>query len=261
MGIFSKLLGKNEKRQNATPIINQKPPVIEKPKGIFEIGSQYDFLTFNAAGVTFNNGRKSRQTILRRIKFGDEPFEKDFTVTLVQYDFEGSPAISINALDQQIGNVPIDFVQAIIENKNRIDALTEFSIHGGGDHSFGAKLILRFLKNPKEEIHIIDTLVSTTIPTNFRDYSKAKSFRLTANSNEEMQDNIGMVSKGDEVEFDMDYDKDKYLAWAGASEIGYLPQSGTNFLEAIGENYEADIESIDINDNDKYVVTVRILPM
>ena len=35
------------------------------------VAPQYDFISFKLAGVTFKNGRKSRQSILRAIKFRD----------------------------------------------------------------------------------------------------------------------------------------------------------------------------------------------
>lgn len=51
----------------------------------------FDFLRVKVAGVTFKNGRKSRQTILRKIHFKDEPFDKgDLELTLKREEWEGN---------------------------------------------------------------------------------------------------------------------------------------------------------------------------
>lgn len=93
-----------------------------------------------------------------------------------------------------------------------------------------------------------------------RRYPDAKEYRLTANANSEMQDNILMCSKGDECTICFDMDKEKYLVSSGL-EIGYLPVSAGKLVEKYGEEscrvYIADIST---NDNDKEVVTVYVFP-
>ena len=66
----------------------------------------YKELEFKVAGVTFKNGRKNRQTILKHMKQGKAPFDNGCKITFERYDFEGELAISVLANGEQIGNVP-----------------------------------------------------------------------------------------------------------------------------------------------------------
>ena len=75
----------------------------------------YKEIEFNVVGVTFKNGRKTRQAILRRIKFGDPPFDNGCQITFERYDFEGELAISVLANNEQIGNVPKELVSKFDE--------------------------------------------------------------------------------------------------------------------------------------------------
>lgn len=63
----------------------------------------------------------------------------------------------------------------------------------------------------------------------FKARAKAKytctEFTLTANANEEMQDNINLLAVGEAVDFCYEYDKGKYLASAGYGDIGFTPAS------------------------------------
>jgi hypothetical protein len=118
-----------------------------------EVVKKYEFLVFRVSGVTFkNDDKKSRQTILRKIKFRDEEFEEEVIVETKKYDFEGSPAIGIYVNDQQIGNVPKDKVSYLIDNWKRLDTITNLEIVGGGKDengdrlNYGAELTMRFFK-------------------------------------------------------------------------------------------------------------------
>lgn len=109
-----------------------------------------DTFTFKAAGVTFNNGRKTRQAILRKIYWRDEPFLR-VSYTLREYDFEGSPAIGIYANGEQIGNVPKDDVSFVLP---LLDKITKISVNvsGGGQTesgeniNFGANVTITYTK-------------------------------------------------------------------------------------------------------------------
>lgn len=108
--------------------------------------SQYEFLRIKVAGVTFKNGRKSRQTILRKIHFKDEPFDKDLEATLQREEFEGAPAFAVFINDEQIGYIPKEHVQYVQENFARCDGITHIDVYGGGDRNYGAEITLRFRK-------------------------------------------------------------------------------------------------------------------
>lgn len=87
---------------------------------------------------------------------------------------------------------------------------------------------------------------------------KSKVFRLTGNTNEEMQDEIDNVSEGDEVLLSYDDEKDKYLVNAiGDGDIGYLPASGVQYIDEI-EDYKAYVDRTETTDSGKSVVYVRI---
>lgn len=99
-----------------------------------------DYYTFRVAGVTFNNGRKTRQAILRKIKYGDEPFDGIVSWDLKKYDFEGSTAVGIYANSEQVGNVPKDSLSFVLENWNRIKSVYHTEILGGGETEDGEKI-------------------------------------------------------------------------------------------------------------------------
>lgn len=106
-----------------------------------------DFYSFKVAGVSFNNDEgaeiASRQSILKKIYFEDEPFDygKDLiNWTLEQYDYEGNPAIGVYADGHQVGNVPREDVPFLIENKDRIIEIDDAEIYGGGKDDFGKRL-------------------------------------------------------------------------------------------------------------------------
>jgi len=88
-----------------------------------------------------------------------------------------------------------------------------------------------------------------------------KKFKLTSNSNGEMQSNISYCNigdyKGDEVAISYDYEKEKHLASCGV-DIGFFPASAEKYLG--GSVNTAFLDEITENDNGKYVVTV-ILPI
>lgn len=95
-----------------------------------------DYYTFRVAGVTFSNGRKTRQAMLRKIKWGDEPFEF-VSWTVEKYDFEGSPAVGVYANGEQIGNVPKENLSFVLNNWDRIRSVYHAEISGGGTDEEG----------------------------------------------------------------------------------------------------------------------------
>lgn len=85
---------------------------------------------------------------------------------------------------------------------------------------------------------------------------KHKKFRLTGNTNEDMQGDLVFCSVGDEVDYLYDYDKDKYSATCNGYDIGYFPKSANDLLE--GE-HEAILDSVEENDNGVNVVYVAVI--
>ncbi len=104
-----------------------------------------DSYQFKVAGVTFKNGRKSRQTILRAIYFGDEPYDDELVLYhLKKYEFEGELAVAVYAKNEQIGNVPRADLPFILEHFDDIVDV-DVDVYGGGTNenreklSYGAK--------------------------------------------------------------------------------------------------------------------------
>ena len=106
----------------------------------------FEFLSVKVAGVTFKNGRKSRQTILRKIHFKDEPFDKGtMELTLQREEWEGKPAFGVYVNDDQIGNIPAEYVSYVNDNFSRLDGIVNIEVYGGGEgRNYGAEITLRF---------------------------------------------------------------------------------------------------------------------
>ncbi|MCL2107783.1 MAG: hypothetical protein FWH20_00360 [Oscillospiraceae bacterium] len=108
----------------------------------------YEEVEIKVAGVTFKNGRKHRQTILRKIKFRDDEFANNCQVSIEQYDFEGEVALGVYVNGQQIGNIPRDKKEWLIENGDRIVGGFNLKVYGGDNgKSFGAIIKLKLKQN------------------------------------------------------------------------------------------------------------------
>jgi len=84
-----------------------------------------------------------------------------------------------------------------------------------------------------------------------------KTYKLTANKNADMQENISYCSVGERIAATYDYEKDKYIA-VSVVEIGYFPKSAEDYLGP--KNIRAYIHEIGDNEdaNDTLYVKVAI---
>lgn len=99
--------------------------------------------TFNIAGVTFMDGRKSRQTALRMLKFQDPPMDGPIDFEFEDYEYEWKLAILIKANDRILGNVPADLVSEFIELRDSCSSMElGYKVSGGGDYPFGCKIVI-----------------------------------------------------------------------------------------------------------------------
>lgn len=116
------------------------------PAPASEAKPAFEFLSVKVAGVTFKNGRKSRQTILRKIHFKDEPFNKGtMELTLQREEWEGKPAFGVYVNGDQIGNIPAEYVSYVNDNFSRLDGIVNMEVYGGGEgRNYGAEITLRF---------------------------------------------------------------------------------------------------------------------
>ncbi len=107
----------------------------------------YEFLKMKVAGVTFKDGRQSRQTMIRRLYWKDEPFDKnEAEVTLQREEYEGKPAFAVLLNDRKIGYVPAEHAEFIAANYDRCDGVTRIEAYCGQDDIYGAEITVRFRK-------------------------------------------------------------------------------------------------------------------
>lgn len=113
--------------------------------------SPYVFLTFKVAGVTFKNGRKTRQAILRALKWGDEEIE---TVDLEPYEWEGKPAVHVKVNDQVIGDIPAKMVGKFLEYERlykrdniHCEVYGGNKLDDGSRGSYGSEVTVRYLRD------------------------------------------------------------------------------------------------------------------
>ena len=106
----------------------------------------YDYRRhFRIVGVTFKNGRKSRQTILRAIKFEKPPFDKELEIKLETEVFEGEDAVGVYANDEKVGSISRDDLPWLLEHWDECSHIDDYSVYGGyGDHNFGMEIFVAF---------------------------------------------------------------------------------------------------------------------
>lgn len=118
-----------------------------------DLSKQFEYLEIKVAGVTFKNEKgPTRQTILRKIHFNDKPFDEYVELGLREYEFDGKPAFGVYANNMQIGNIPADYVQFIVDNDARYEGICGINVYGGGRNengyaiSYGCKITLKYRK-------------------------------------------------------------------------------------------------------------------
>ncbi len=116
-------------------------------KNIIKTVMGYKEIEFNVAGVTFKNGRKTRQAILRAIKYKDAPFDSEVKITFAKYEYENGPAIGVYANGQQIGNVPQKQLDEFFTKWTSDYLIESYKIVGGyNDTNYGCIIKVLFNK-------------------------------------------------------------------------------------------------------------------
>ena len=139
---------KEDTAAHVTPAADPRPVRAEAaaPAPSSEAKPAFEFLSVKVAGVTFKNGRNSRQTIFRKIHFKDEPVDKGtMELTLQREEWEGKPAFGVYVNGDQIGNIPAEYVSYVNDNFSRLDGIVNIEVYGGGEgRNYGAEITLRF---------------------------------------------------------------------------------------------------------------------
>lgn len=118
----------------------------------YDENSPFDYIPVKVSGVTFNNGKRNRQTILYEILWKRNKYEGEVYVTLRRSMFEGKESIEVWANDEQIGFVPSSQTEYVLSNWNRIECCEKLRVRGGGETkggeriNFGATFILKLRK-------------------------------------------------------------------------------------------------------------------
>lgn len=117
----------------------------------------YEDITFKIVGVTYKNpDGHSRQTILRKLKHGDYPFNSgNIDLEFTEYEFEGEPAVGVFLAGEQVGNIAKDDLSRFLSRKDKFVECTMYDVVGGGKQdgerlNYGLRLTLRF-KRPDTE--------------------------------------------------------------------------------------------------------------
>ena len=107
----------------------------------------YDYSkVFRVVGVTFKNGRKSRQTILRHMKFKDPPYNREeIDITLEPYKFEDEDAVGVYVEGEQVGNISRNDLPWLLEHWNDYKCISEFAISGSSELNYGLEIRACFI--------------------------------------------------------------------------------------------------------------------
>ena len=106
-------------------------------------------LKFKVVGVTFKNeDGKSRQTLLRKLHFGDAPFNSDggVDITIERGAYQGEPAFSVFAEGHQVGNISKDDVPFFVRRWSDFVGVTSAEVYGGGTDDEGHSINYRKAK-------------------------------------------------------------------------------------------------------------------
>ena len=118
-------------------------------KTFSEESDNIGYITFRAAGVTYKNDDGSdRQKIIERLRKDIEKFKKGGRLNLKEFSYNGKPALAIYIDGLQIGNVPankVDFLLEEIDKGNIVSGEIEFL--GGGDLTHGVEITLGIKKD------------------------------------------------------------------------------------------------------------------
>ena len=100
-----------------------------KTKCIIAAFHAYDYdRVFHVVGVTFSDGKKSRQSAIRRLGKG---YKDDFkTLSLRRHQFEGEDAVGVFSGDNQLGNISREDLPWLIEHWKEYASVGAYEVVG-----------------------------------------------------------------------------------------------------------------------------------
>jgi hypothetical protein len=149
--LIYRLVKKSKLKREAAERVAEREAQARARAEAAERASRYEIFTFKIAGVTYKNAdRHSRQAILRRLKFGDPPFDSGtIELELKEYEYEGEPAVGVYLAGEQVGNIAKDDLDTLLPRIDRFVDCISYDVTGGGQRNgeklnYGLKLSLRF---------------------------------------------------------------------------------------------------------------------
>lgn len=100
-------------------------------------------LAFKVVGVTFKNEDGcTRQSLLRKLKFLDPPFDSEDGVEIAvkMCEYEGEPAFSVYANGLQLGNIGREDIPFFLERWPDYVGVISADVSGGGKDSEGRSM-------------------------------------------------------------------------------------------------------------------------
>lgn len=169
--------------------------------------------------------------------------------SLIKFKLEPENQYDVKAVSLHVGDIKIGYLP-----RNKLQDMAHDFLSRGGDiaarvtavEGQTVKIVLGYYEH-----------VGTPYENLIDSGAQCKSYKLTGNTSEAMQENLFLCSIGEEVDVDFDYEKDKYLAASMSTDIGYFPKSASSALEG---SFRAFIANIDTDDNGKYFVIVSVFP-
>lgn len=97
-------------------------PALQAPK--------FKYVEYRLAGVTYKDGRYSRQAALRAIKFRDPPFDEEPELHVEIQEYEGKPAVAVKAKDRMLGYIPKTRVKEFMADYPNYCGIDDIEITG-----------------------------------------------------------------------------------------------------------------------------------
>ena len=133
---------KKIKRENDAATRARAKATAQKFDAKTSFSPNFETRVFKVVGVSFKNAdNKSRQTILRKLRFGDDPFDGgNADISISRGEYEGEPAFSVFANGLQVGNIGRDDIPFFLERWPNFDGVSDFTVTGGGTNKDGRPL-------------------------------------------------------------------------------------------------------------------------
>ena len=103
-------------------------PVREAPQTYYK--PRFKYVEYKLAGVTYKDGRLSRQAALRAIKFEEPPYYDHPQLVAEIQEYEGQPAVAIKANGRMLGFIPKQRVPEFMADYPNFTGITDIKIIG-----------------------------------------------------------------------------------------------------------------------------------